>query len=138
MILASFSYFPYILCSCMLHTMERKVMEYAKELRLLADAIHQAREEKRITQEQLAEYLQISPTHVRHLESGRRKPSVEKLISLCKILGISFDQVIRGEPRPVSTVSERVLYYMENVFSEEERNLIADLIEAAADKRTSK
>lgn len=113
-------------------------MEHAKELRLLADAIHQAREEKRITQEQLAEYLQISPTHVRHLESGRRKPSIEKLISLCKILDISFDQVIRGEPRPVSTVSERVLYYMENVFSEEERNLIADLIEAAAGRRTSK
>ena len=113
-------------------------MEHAKELRLLADAIHQAREEKRITQVQLAEYLQISPTHVRHLESGRRKPSVEKLISLCKILDISFDQVIRGEPRPVSTVSERVLYCMENMFSEKERNLIADLIEAAAGKRTSK
>ena len=113
-------------------------MEHAKELRLLADAIHQAREEKRSTQEQLAEYLQISPTHVRHLESGRRKPSIEKLISLCKILDISFDQVVKGEPRPASTASERVLNCMENVFSEEERNLIADLIEAAADRRTSK
>lgn len=113
-------------------------MEHAKELRLLADAIHQAREEKRITQEQLAEYLQISPTHVRHLESGRRKPSIEKLISLCKILDISFDQVVKGEPRPASTASERILNCVENVFSEKERNLIADLIEAAADRRTSK
>jgi transcriptional regulator with XRE-family HTH domain len=116
--------------------MERKVMEHEKELRLLANTIHQAREEKRITQEQLAEYLQVSPTHVRHLESGRRKPSIEKLISLCQILDVSFDQVVKGEPRPVSTAAERIVNCLEHAFSEEEQSLIADLIEAAADRRT--
>lgn len=113
-------------------------MEHEGELRLLADAIRQARIEKRISQEKLAEMLDVSTTHVRHIESGHRKPSIEKLVSLCQILDISFDQVVKGEPRPVATASERVLNCMENVFSEEERNLIADLIEAAADKRTSK
>ena len=111
-------------------------MEHEKELRLLANTIHQAREEKRITQEQLAEYLQVSPTHVRHLESGRRKPSIEKLVSLCQILDISFDQVVKGEPRPVSTAAERILNCLAHAFSKEEQNLIADLIEAAADRRT--
>lgn len=111
-------------------------MEHEKELRLLANTIHQAREEKRITQEQLAEYLQVSPTHVRHLESGRRKPSIEKLVSLCQILDVSFDRVVKGEPRPVSTAAERILNCLERAFSEEEQNLIADLIEAAADRRT--
>ena len=113
-------------------------MEHESELRLLADAIRQARIEKRISQEKLAEILDVSTTPVRHIESGHRKPSIEKLVSLCQILDISFDQVVKGQPRPAATASERVLNCMENVFSEEERNLIADLIEAAADKRTSK
>jgi transcriptional regulator with XRE-family HTH domain len=113
-------------------------MEHESELRLLAEAIRQARIEKRISQEKLAEMLDVSTTHVRHIESGHRKPSIEKLVSLCQILDISFDQVVKGEPRPVSNSAERILNCVENVFSEEERNLIADLIEAAADKRTIK
>lgn len=113
-------------------------MEYESELRLLADAIREARIEKKISQEKLAEMLDVSTTHIRHIESGHRKPSIEKLVILCKILDVSFDQVVRGEPRPVSTAAERILNCLENVFSEEERNLIADLIEAAADRKTNK
>ncbi len=111
-------------------------MEHENELNLLADAIRQARIQKRISQEKLAEMLDVSTTHIRHMESGHRKPSIEKLISLCKILDISFDRVVKGDPHPVSTASERVLNCLENAFSEEERNLIADLIEAAAVRRT--
>lgn len=112
-------------------------MDHKNELRLLADAIRQARIEKRISQEKLAEMLDVSTTHIRHIESGHRKPSIEKLVTLCQILDISFDQIMKGEPRPALTASERVLNCFENVFSEEERNLIADLIEAAAAKRTN-
>jgi len=122
----------------MLHNKERRVMEHESELRLLADAIRQARIEKRISQEKLAEMLDVSTTHIRHIESGHRKPSIEKLVSLCQILDVSFDQVVKGEPRPISTASERILNCLEHAFSEEEQNLIADLIEAAADRRTIK
>lgn len=112
-------------------------MEHESELGLLAEAIRQARIEKRISQEKLAEMLDVSTTHVRHIESGHRKPSIEKLVSLCQILDISFDQMVKGEPRPASTATQRVLNCLENAFSEEEQNLIADLIEAAAAKRTN-
>jgi len=111
-------------------------MEHESELRLLADAIRLARIEKRISQEKLAEMLDVSATHIRHIESGHRKPSIEKLISLCQILDVSFDQVVKGEPQPVSTAAERILNCLEHAFSEEEQNLIADLIEAAAGRRT--
>jgi transcriptional regulator with XRE-family HTH domain len=113
-------------------------MEHESELRLLADAIRQARIEKRISQEKLAEMLDVSTTHVRHIESGHRKPSIEKLVSLCQILDLSFDKIVKGEPHPVSTATQRVLNCLENAFSEEERSLIADLIEAAADKKMTK
>ena len=119
----------------MLHNMKQKVMEHATELRLLADSIRAAREEKGITQEKLAEYLDITPTHVRNLESGRREPSIKVLITLCQILDISFDRVVKAEARPVSSATERIVSYLESAFSEEERNGIADIFEAAAKKR---
>lgn len=111
-------------------------MEHESELKLLADAIRQARVEKKISQERLAEMLDVSTTHIRHIESGHRKPSIEKLVSLCQILDISFDKVVRGEPRPASAAAQRVLNCME-MFSESEQDLIADLIEAAANKKTN-
>ena len=111
-------------------------MEHEKEFKLLADAIRQARIEKKIPQEKLADMLDVSTTHIRHMESGHRKPSVEKLISLCQILDLSFDRIVKGEPRPVSPATQRIRDCLENAFSEEERNLIADLIEAAADRKT--
>lgn len=109
--------------------------EHEKELKILAETVRKAREEKGISQEKLAEYLDISTTHVRHIESGHRGLSLKKLISLCQILDISFDRVVKAEARPVSSATERIVSYLESAFSEEERNGIADIFEAAAKKR---
>ena len=43
--------------------------------RLLGDTIRQARMDNKMTQEQLAEAINISPTHMKHIESEHRKPS---------------------------------------------------------------
>lgn len=54
-------------------------MKCEKELALLREAIRNERKDKRITQEELAEMLEVSPTHIKHIESGHRKPSIEIL-----------------------------------------------------------
>ena len=46
---------------------------------LLGDTIRRARMDNKMTQEQLAEAINISPTHMKHIESEHRKPSVEVL-----------------------------------------------------------
>ena len=69
-------------------------MNYEQELTALREAIRNERKNKRITQEELAEMLEVSPTHVKHIESGHRKPSVEILFALAKILNISLDEVV--------------------------------------------
>ena len=52
------------------------------------------RKNKRITQEELAELLDVTPTHVKHIESGHRKPSIEILLDLAKILKFSLDSMV--------------------------------------------
>ena len=57
---------------------------------LLGDTIRRARMDNKMTQEQLAEAINISPTHMKHIESEHRKPSVEVLFLLADVLNFSM------------------------------------------------
>ena len=65
--------------------------------RVLGDAIKTARLEKHISQEILSEMVGITPTHVKHIESGHRKPSVDVLYRLARVLNISLDDIFFPE-----------------------------------------
>ena len=70
---------------------------------ILGNQIRESRIENQISQEQLAELVNITPTHLKHLESEHRKPSIEVLVSLMEVLHFSFDGLVF----PVSTERER-------------------------------
>ena len=63
----------------------------------LGTAIRAARLKKGLTQEQLAEIAEITPTHEKHIESGHRLPSVEVLFALAQALNMSLDNVVFPE-----------------------------------------
>lgn len=50
--------------------------------------------DNKMTQEQLAEAINISPTHMKHIESEHRKPSVEVLFLLADVLNFSMDAML--------------------------------------------
>ena len=70
---------------------------------ILGNQIRESRIENQISQEQLAELVNITPTHLKPLESEHRKPSIEVLVSLMEVLHFSFDGLVF----PVSTERER-------------------------------
>jgi len=57
-------------------------------------AVKMARNEKKLTQEKLAEMVGITPTHLKQLESERRKPSVDVLFDLAFVLNLSLDALL--------------------------------------------
>lgn len=61
---------------------------------LLGDTIRKARMDNKMTQEQLAEAINISPTHMKHIESEHRKPSVDVLFTLADVLNFSMDAML--------------------------------------------
>lgn len=61
---------------------------------VIGEAIHTARMDCHYTQEQLAEKAGITPTHLKHIESGHRNPSLEVLYRLARILHMSLDDLI--------------------------------------------
>lgn len=52
-------------------------IEWELEEGILGNSIRTARIKKGLPQEQLAELAGITPTHLKHIESEHRKPSIE-------------------------------------------------------------
>ena len=73
------------------------------EMRDLGEAIRSARMRKGLTQETLAEMLDITPIHLKNMESSRRKPSVPMLFALMELLDFSVDALVFPD-RPGSRV----------------------------------
>lgn len=59
-----------------------------------ADNLKQYRKEKGISQEELAQRLEVSRQAISKWESGEGYPEVEKLLALSQVLGISLDALM--------------------------------------------
>ena len=64
------------------------------ESKILGNAIKAARIKNGLSQENLAELVGIMPTHLKHIESEHRKPSIDVLFKLTKVLHISLDNLL--------------------------------------------
>lgn len=59
--------------------------------------IAQCRKEKKMTQRQLADALEISDKTVSKWECGRGLPEIQFMMPLCELLGISVNELLSGE-----------------------------------------
>lgn len=57
--------------------------------------IKAARERKGLTQEQLAELVDLSPMHISVLERGAKPPKLETLINIANALGVTADVLLQ-------------------------------------------
>ena len=54
-----------------------------------------AREKKGLTQEQLAEQVNLSPMHISVIERGNKLPRLETLIKIANVLDVSADTLLQ-------------------------------------------
>ena len=72
-------------------------MRIKKELNIqIGEQIKVAREQSKLTQEQFAERIDVSPQYVSDLERGVVGASIATLKSICTVLGVSSDQILFG------------------------------------------
>lgn len=73
-------------------------MRVKKEINIqIGEQIKLARERSKLTQEQFAERIDVSPQYVSDLERGVVGVSVATLKRICTILGVSSDQILFGQ-----------------------------------------
>ncbi len=61
----------------------------------MGDRIREARKKLGMTQERLAESLDITPYYLGELERGNKTPSLELFINLVEMLNVSADYLLR-------------------------------------------
>ena len=67
---------------------------------MLGPRIAALRRGKNMSQGDLARRLQVSPSAVGMYEQGRREPSAELLVRLARVLEVSVDYLLTGQPLP--------------------------------------
>ena len=67
--------------------------------------IRNIRKSKNMTQEKLAEIVDISLTHMSHIETGSTKLSLPVLAKISKALNTSTDELLFGKAQPLSPVT---------------------------------
>lgn len=75
------------------------------------DNLKLIRKERGITQEQLAEMLDVSRQAVSKWEAGNGYPETDKLVTISKKLNVSLDYLMDNEPTGVSEVKEKTVVY---------------------------
>lgn len=66
-------------------------------LKQIGANIRAYRKKQKLTQAQLAEMTQISVIHVSHIENGTVAMSLDTLLSICKALNITPNDILLGE-----------------------------------------
>ena len=76
--------------------------------------IREARQEKALTQEKVAEAVGVNPTHISHIENGKAQPSLEVVLKIVDHLGIEPNWVFCGS---VETTKATLLKETEMIFA---------------------
>lgn len=63
----------------------------------LGQRIRERRQTLKITQQELAEALGVTPQHISAVEQGKRAPSLPSLAKLAEELGVTVDYLVTGK-----------------------------------------
>ena len=66
------------------------------DYRAIGSRVRELRLQHKMTQEYLAELVDISPSFIGHIERGEKKPSLETMSRLTMVLDTSMDYLILG------------------------------------------
>lgn len=100
-------------------------------LKQMGNRIFLRRKALRLTQEELAERIDVSTQMISNLETGKKAIRPENLSKICKALDVSADYIMTGTERYVSVDP---IYQKLSNFSDREMRLITELIEYMNDK----
>lgn len=66
----------------------------------VANSIKKLRQEKQMSQEQLAEQLHVTRQAVSNWENGKTQPDVDTLMQLASVFDVSVERIIYGKGKP--------------------------------------
>ena len=81
-----------------------------------------------MTQEQVAEYINVSTTYVGLIERGERSVTLEKLILLAKCFHVTIDYLLEDSLPVTDSVQDKMMFSLWHSANEQERSMILSII----------
>ena len=109
----------------------------------IGDNIKRLREEKGMTQQQIADLVNMHRSNYSKVEGGQRELSIKALNKIARYFGVSLDQLVNGDgPLPEEVVLEDT-NTLEQVrliqeLNEEDRTMVFKMIETFLTKKKFK
>lgn len=102
-------------------------------LKEMGQRIMTRRKSLRLTQEELAEKIDVSTQMISNLELGKKAIRPENLAEVCRVLDISADYILTG----VNTNNQEINIIAEKLMklSNKEFEIVSDLIDYMEDKK---
>lgn len=109
---------------------------------MISEKIRRLRLKNHMTQQQLAQALELSPSTVGMYEQGRREPDLTTMRKLCRVFGVSADDLLctgcTDEPKEIDRIIDRMktregLLFKGAPLSEEDIEKIAEAMRLGAE-----
>jgi len=97
---------------------------------VIGQRIRKTRKSHGLSQEQLAELVGISTTHMSHIETGNTKLSLPVLVSLAEVLEVSTDELLlRGSPAERGGLLDELAQLLESCTTQQIK-IVVDVVKA--------
>ena len=91
----------------------------------IGERIRSTRLSRKITQEILADFTNLSVAHISHIECGKTRVSLPSLISIANALGTTVDTLVYGQAdSPYETVDREFLNLLSDCTAKERRLIL--------------
>ena len=96
----------------------------------IGNRIRTERLKQKISQEKLAEMVDVGTTHISHIETGNTKLSIKTFIAIINALNLSSDELLRNHIHKAKHIFEGELSEIIKDCSDEESRIITDTAKA--------
>ena len=96
----------------------------------IGSRIRTERTKQKISQEKLAEMVDVGTTHISHIETGNTIPSIKVFIAIINALSLSSDELLRNHINKTKHIFEGELAEIIRDCTDEEARIITDTVKA--------
>ena len=95
---------------------------------LIGKRIKENRQRRNLTQEMLAELVEMSHGYMSLIETGRKKARLETLLSISKALNVTLDELLTGNQIVLDTDYNREISELMSGCNEYERRMMFEIM----------
>lgn len=108
-----------------------KYMYMELDFKAIGQRIKIARIRKKFTQDTVSEIINITPSHMSNIETGKSSVSLQTLIAIANVLGVSIDELLCDTVLDSKVVFEKELSDILKDCNEYEIRVLVDIVKAS-------